>query len=126
MNLPLNQPARLVEIARFVEDVPAMVQFYRQFLGIEPTYSDDTIATFHHSGLTMLIHQRYVPGPDDLPCEDHQAYGVADVDAAVAELAGKGLSIAYPPKDYDWGRSAYLRDPMGRLVEITCLAQTHG
>jgi catechol 2,3-dioxygenase-like lactoylglutathione lyase family enzyme len=126
MNLPLKQPAKLVEIARFVEDVPAMTQFYRQFLGIEPTYGDDTIATFHHCGLTMLIHQRYVPGPDGPPCEDHLAYGVADVDAAVAELVGKGLSISYPPKEYDWGRSAYLRDPAGKLVEITCLVPVNG
>jgi catechol 2,3-dioxygenase-like lactoylglutathione lyase family enzyme len=103
-----------------------MTQFYRQFLGIEPTYSDETIATFHYSGLTMLIHQQYVPGPGELPCEDHMAYGVADVDAAVAELAGKGLSIACPPKDYDWGRSAYLRDPAGKLVEITCLVPVNG
>lgn len=29
-----------------------------------------------------------------------------------------GMTIEYPPRDYDWGRSAYLRDPNGGLIEL--------
>jgi catechol 2,3-dioxygenase-like lactoylglutathione lyase family enzyme len=112
---------KIIEIARFVDDVPATTQFYRTLLGIEPEYSDATLATFQHAGTTWLIHQRYEPGSDDLPCEDHIAFGVADVDQSAAELAAQGLAIEFPPKDYDWGRSAYLRDPSGALIEIASL-----
>ena len=53
------------------------------------------------------------------PNEDHFALGVSDLDAAAAELAADGLTFLVEPRDYDWGRSAYLRDPDGRLVELS-------
>ncbi len=110
---------KIIEIARFVENVPATTDFYRTLLGVEPAYSDDTIATFKHNGITILIHERYEVGPDDLPCEDHIGFGVEDVDRTVSELSQKGLKIEFPPCDHDWGRSAYLRDPNGNLIEIS-------
>lgn len=42
-----------------------------------------------------------------------------DVDAACQVLIEHGLTFEAPPQDYYWGRSAYLRDPDGHLVEIT-------
>ena len=42
---------------------------------------------------------------------DHFALRVADVDAEAARLGTEA-------NDYDWGRSAYLTDPDGRLVEL--------
>ncbi len=113
-----TQRMKLTEIARFVEDVAATTRFYSTLLGIEPSYSDDSIATFKHFGVTILIHARYQPGPDDLPCEDHIAFGVENLDQSVSDLSKKGMTLEFPPRDYDWGRSAYLRDPAGALVEI--------
>ena len=55
------------------------------------------------------------------PNEDHFAFSVADLDEACDELCAQGTSLLVEPRDYPWGRSAYLRDPDGRLVE---LAQT--
>jgi catechol 2,3-dioxygenase-like lactoylglutathione lyase family enzyme len=109
---------RIVEIARFVDNVESAKEFYRALLGVEPTYADAMLATFEHLGVTYLVHQRYVPGSDDLPCEDHVAFGVADVDATVKLLVGRGLTVEFGPRDYDWGRSAYLREPGGSLIEI--------
>jgi len=31
----------------------------------------------------------------------------------------EGLKVDIPPHDYYWGRSAYLRDPDGSLIEVT-------
>lgn len=109
---------KLIELARFVDDVPATASFYTLLLGCPPSYQDDGIATFDVEGMTVLIHRRYEPGPDDLPCEDHVAFGVPDLDEAIEKLAALGMQIAFPPRDYDWGRSAYLRDPEGKLVEL--------
>ena len=109
---------KLSEIARFVEDVPRSVDFYRALLGIEPSHADSNLATFHHDGVTLLIHQRYTPGPGELPCEDHIAFSVPSVDEAVVALLARGMTVQFPPKDYHWGRSAYLRDPSGSLVEL--------
>jgi uncharacterized glyoxalase superfamily protein PhnB len=44
---------------------------------------------------------------------------VEDVDAACASLIKQGLTLEIPPKDYYWGRSAYLNDPDGHMLEIT-------
>lgn len=109
---------KIVELARFVDDVPKAIEFYRLFLGVEPSYSDDSLATFYSHGVTVLVHHRYEPGPGDLPCEDHIAFGADDVDQTVAVLEQQGLIVEHPPRDYDWGRSAYLREPSGSLIEI--------
>jgi catechol 2,3-dioxygenase-like lactoylglutathione lyase family enzyme len=56
---------------------------------------------------------------DGPPNEDHVALGVEDLDAACAELRAHGVTLLVEPRDYPWGRSAYLRDPDGRLVELS-------
>ncbi len=52
------------------------------------------------------------------PNEDHVALGVADLDAVCDELRDKGVVFLVEARDYPWGRSAYVRDPDGRLVEL--------
>jgi len=42
-----------------------------------------------------------------------------DMDGVCQTLVKQGLVMEIPPKDYYWGRSAYLRDPDGHQVEIT-------
>lgn len=106
------------ELAIFCDDVEATAAFYERLLGKPPTHAGEGIAIFHVGGFQILIHETYEPAPDDLPCENHFAFAVPDVDAACSELQSRGLAVEYPPKDYDWGRSAYLRDPAGRLIEL--------
>jgi len=43
---------------------------------------------------------------------------VAQVDAMWATLVRQGVTVDFGPSDYPWGRSAYVRDPDGRLVEL--------
>ena len=84
---------KLVEIARFVDDMPKAIAFYRALLGKEPSYGDESLATFDLDGVTVLVHKRYEAGPGDLPCEDHIAFGVDNVDHSVAALELQGLTI---------------------------------
>lgn len=120
-----NRPMKIVEVARFVENVPQATEFYAKLLGVEPVHADSSIAILKHEGVTYLIHARYVPAPHELPCEDHLAFGVSNVDETVQTLVQQGLSVAYPPRDYDWGRSAYLREPGGSLIEIAQVRDTN-
>ena len=70
--------------------------------------------------VTLLVHERAGGGmADGPPNEDHVAFGVAELDATSDALRAQGIELLVEPRDYPWGRSAYLRDPDGRLVELS-------
>lgn len=114
----------VVEIALFSEDVAALAAFYTRSLGAPPAFQNEGMALFQTGGLQILIHHKAPPDPSYTtgsagpPNEDHIALAVADLNAACAGLEAEGLVIAVPPQDFPWGRSAYLRDPDGRLIEL--------
>lgn len=101
----------LSELALFTDDVDELVAFYKRVLGREPTASWPGGATFDIDGITLLIHVRGQPQEGMPPNQDHFALSVEDVDAEAERLGTEA-------KDYDWGRSAYIVDPDGRLVEL--------
>lgn len=115
---------RFAELAIFTDNVESTAAFYERLLGVAPKHRGEGIAIFKVGGVDLLIHKTYEPGPGDLPCENHVAFAVPDVDRAVAGLQDKGLTVDIPPADYPWGRSAYLRDPDGNLVEVQDAAKT--
>jgi catechol 2,3-dioxygenase-like lactoylglutathione lyase family enzyme len=110
---------KLHELAYFTDNVQGMADFYRSLLGSEPVAQSDDMAIFMSGGTKIFIHRNYPASEGDLLPNNHIAFAVEDVDAACAVLAGQGLTLEIPPKDYYWGRSAYLRDPDGHQVEIT-------
>lgn len=110
---------QLTELAYFTDDVPAMADFYRRLLNAEPVAQSDGMAIFMTGGTKIFIHRTYTLAEGDLPPHNHTAFRVDDVDAACAELLARGLALEVPPRDYYWGRSAYLRDPDGQQIEIT-------
>ena len=109
---------KLVEIAHFTDDVGSMADFYRRLLAAEPVAQSAEMAIFLIGDTKLFIHKTYAPVDEDLPPEDHTAYAVSDVDGHCLALTEAGLQFERSPKDYYWGRSAYLRDPDGQLIEI--------
>ena len=67
----------------------------------------------------IFIHYRYLAQDGELPPQDQHAFLVENVDLACQCMVEQGLTVEIPPQDYYWGRSAYLRDPDGRQIEIT-------
>ena len=108
----------LSELAIFTDDVSKMAAFYERLLGAVPIQRGEKIAIFRVGTVQLLIHETYAAKPGDVPCENHTAFFVEDVDQSASELEERGLSIEIAPRDFDWGRSAYLRDPDGHLLEI--------
>lgn len=110
---------KLIEMAYFTDDVKGMAEFYRKLLGNEPVASAEDMAVYMTGETKIFIHRTYDSPDGELPPENHTAYQVDDVDMVCKSLEEKGLKIEFPPKDYYWGRSAYLRDPDGHLIELT-------
>ena len=109
---------KLVEVAYFTDDVEKMASFYRALLDSDPVATSEDMAIFMLDQTKIFIHKTYEATEGELPPENHAAYAVTDVDATYQTLTDKGLIVETPPKDYYWGRSAYLRDPEGHLIEL--------
>ena len=102
----------LAEIALFTPDVDATVEFYERVLTRPPASRWPGGATFDLDGITLLIHEQGEQAAEGMPPNvDHVAFRVADLDGDAARLNTEAA-------DYPWGRSAYLHDPDGRLVEL--------
>ena len=106
----------LKEIARFTPEPKAAIEFYKTFLGAKPLWESPDGAQFSVGSIKVLIHK--IASSGGSPAEDHVAFEVEDVDAACQELQSKGLRVEKGPRDYEWGRSAYLKDPDGRWLEL--------
>ena len=111
---------RLKEIAFFTPDVKSMAGFYEKLLSLTPSYVSEQAAEFMLGDVKLFIHSRgdAPPASGDPPNEDHIAFEVENIGAACEELQSRGLTLEIGPKDYYWGRSAYLRDTDGRWLEL--------
>jgi catechol-2,3-dioxygenase len=107
---------RIAEVALFTEDVPRLTAFYENLLGRPPDSSSESHASFDLGGTTLFIHVSAPDSPDGAPNADHVAIAL-DQDAAAERARDAGVEVV-GPQDYYWGRSAYLRDPDGRAVEL--------
>jgi catechol 2,3-dioxygenase-like lactoylglutathione lyase family enzyme len=108
----------LAEIALFTEDVDGASDFYRGVIGAPPVAEWPGGAIFDVGDAKLLVHERSAAMADGPPNEDHFAISVDDLDATCATLVSGGFTFLVDARDYPWGRSAYLRDPDGRLVEL--------
>jgi predicted enzyme related to lactoylglutathione lyase len=86
---------------------------------VELIASSDKMTIYFLNDTKSFIHYRYLAQDGELPPEDHHAFLVENVDLACQSMVEQGLTVEIPPQDFYWGRSAYLRDPNGRQIEIT-------
>jgi catechol 2,3-dioxygenase-like lactoylglutathione lyase family enzyme len=111
-------PPRLTEVALFTDDVDRLTAFYGRVLSLEPLERSPGHAVFVLGELVLRIHAAVDPEPGAPPADDHVAFLFDGLDDHAAALVAAGLPVD-GPRDLPWGRSAYLRDPDGRLVELT-------
>jgi catechol 2,3-dioxygenase-like lactoylglutathione lyase family enzyme len=109
---------QLNELTRFTDDVEDVSEFYKSLPDAEEVAAGEGISIVSVGAVTVLVHEEYDAEGDDLPPDDHVSFEVDDLDATVADLREAGLEIERGPQEYEWGRSAYLRDPDGRQIEI--------
>ncbi len=93
--------------------------FYGDLLGPSPIAEWPGGAIFAVGGAKILLHERGDALDGGPPNEDHFALAVRSLDDTCRELEERGLALLVEARDFPWGRSAYLRDPDGRLVELS-------
>src|SRR5947209_172383 len=115
--------AGIETVTLFVEDLPSAKDFYGQALGLPLLFEDAQSAVFT-MGTTMVNVLVTSAAPELIEPATVGSAGagsrflmtvrVDDVDAACAELAGRGVEILNGPVDRPWGRrTAAFQDPAG-------------
>jgi catechol 2,3-dioxygenase-like lactoylglutathione lyase family enzyme len=121
-------PKSVGPITLVVEDVAVAKEFYVRAFGLQVVYEDSESAVFKFGATLVnllkataapeLILPAIVAGPG-AGARVVFTIPVDDVDAACADLAGRGVELLNGPMDRPWGiRAASFRDPDGHIWEI--------
>jgi catechol 2,3-dioxygenase-like lactoylglutathione lyase family enzyme len=116
---------RLTHVRLLVDDAPACFRFYRDVIGLTPTWGTEAegYADFDAGGTTLAIMgragQAEVVDLRDAGDGAILVFGVENLPAALAELRERGAEPGEIVDRPDWGiRFAHLRDPAGNLIEV--------
>lgn len=93
--------------------------FYQDILGLDLLMDHGWIQTYGSAATTMSVQLSIASeGGSGTPVPD-LSIEVDDVDEAHRRLTAGGFAIEYGPVDEPWGvRRFYVRDPMGKLVNV--------
>jgi lactoylglutathione lyase len=119
-------------IGIFVDDLPKMVDFYKNVIGIEIDWDGNgPYAEFKHDGIRFSMFERnklpellgQVPSfPQGINGTFELAINVGapeNVDTVFKRMVAAGAKSVYEPRDEPWKmRSSMITDPEGNLIEI--------
>lgn len=111
----------------YVESPPASAAFYADLLGREPVEASPTFAMFRlssGSGLGLWSRHTVEPAAQAAGGGAELALVAGDVDAIHADWTARGLAIAQPPTDLDFGRAFVALDPDGHWLRVFAPAPT--
>jgi lactoylglutathione lyase len=114
---------KVSQIRLLVDDFPGCFRFYREVLGLQPSFGDEAsgYASFSTEGGTVALFERGDQGDVvELRAPGDSALLVLEVDDADQEAQRLGEHLVEGPVSKpEWGgRVAYVRDPEGKLVEL--------
>jgi len=124
--------ARFDMVGLFVSNLPVMVAFYRDVLGLEINWDGNgPYAEFRHEGIRFSMYERKLL-PELLGQNPSFTTGIngtfelaldlppfEDVDGEFNKVVAAGARPVYAPRNEPWGmRSSMVADPEGNLIEI--------
>ncbi len=108
-------------IILYVDSAPASAEFYTGLLGRTPVEASPGFAMFPLAGgvgLGLWTRGGVAP-PVAAPAGGAEvAFMAADVDAVHAAWTARGLTIAQPPTDMEFGRTFVALDPDGHRLRV--------
>lgn len=123
---------RLDGFGIMVDDMPAMVRFYRDVLGFKIKEDENTSHVFLEKDGTLFLLYRKSDFEKMTSRKFSYAKGInghyeialsvsnyAEVDKAFETVVQLGAQAVMPPTTEEWGqRTCYIADPEGNLIEI--------
>lgn len=123
---------RLDGFGLFVDDMPAMVRFYRDVLGFEIAEGEDAVNVYLvKDGTLFMLYERknfekMTSRRYEYLKELNAHFEIAlyvdtfeEVDKEYARIVAQGGRSVLEPETEPWGqRTCYIADPEGNLVEI--------
>ncbi len=111
------QPLGVHHVAINVDDVERAVAFYTDVLGLvrRDDRPDLGVPGAWLDAGAQQVHLLEAPTADNLG--QHFALRVADLEATVAELRGRGVAVS-GPSSVGRGAQAFLVDPAGNPIEL--------
>lgn len=99
-------------------DVAAADSFYRDILGLELLMDHGWLRTYGSTSKMTVQVSFASQGGSDTPVPD-LSIEVDDLAEALRRVEDSGTPVEYGPVSEPWGvRRFYVRDPLGRLVNI--------
>lgn len=99
-------------------DVEAADSFYRSVLGLDVVMDHGWIRTYASTSKMTVQLSVATQGGSDTPVPD-LSIEVDDLAEVLRRVESSGTPVEYGPVDEPWGvRRFYVRDPLGRLVNI--------
>ena len=128
---------QLEGLGLFVDDMPAMIRFYRDVMDFAIAEKEDTENVYLiKDGVLFLLYGKkdfermtghtyeYVHGLNGHFEIAMKAENFAQVDAIFADVCAKGARPVMEPTTMPWGqRTCYVADPEGNLIEIGSFQQ---
>ncbi len=105
----------------YVDSPAASAVFYANLLGQEPAEASPTFVMFPlRSGIGLGLWSRHAVEPAAAAAGGGTeiAFIVSDIDAVHAAWSARGLAIAQPPTDLDFGRTFVALDPDGHRLRV--------
>ncbi len=123
---------RLDGFGLFVDDMAAMIRFYRDVLGFEIKEAEDAVNVYLiKDGTLFMLYERknfekmtsrkyeYLKGLNGHFEIALYVDTFEEVDIEFAKAVSKGATPVLEPTDEPWGqRTCYIADPEGNLIEI--------
>ena len=124
---------QLIQVRLLVSDFAGCFRFYRDLLGLQPTWGNETdtyasfntgtdvaLALFDKAEMAAAVGAASLPASAQAQDTVAFIFEVEDVDAIFQQIKQKGTQFVTDPQDHaDWGiRTAHLRDPDGNLTEL--------
>ncbi|MGH8504628.1 MAG: VOC family protein [Stenotrophobium sp.] len=106
-------------IILFVEKYEECVAFYRDVVSLEVAYAKDSLTSFRFGSAYLMIEQGGRGASQEKGRHQNPTvlrFNVTDLEAAAAELRGKGVPVE--SQSFDWGRIGVFTDPDGNRCEL--------